>query len=85
MLIDIKMAIKWFCENHKHKFYSVNYKKNMVVSDVCSGCFEIKFLLVSDVFVVTEAGRFKEMYHPKHCTTLLLGGMITVLIYSTKN
>jgi len=42
MLIDVKMAIKWFCENHKCNFYSVNYKKNMVVSDLCSGCFEIK-------------------------------------------
>ena len=42
---------------------------------------------VSDVFTVTEAGRVNEMYHPKHCTTLLLGGMITVcvLIQSNKN
>ena len=80
MLIDIKMAIKWFCENHKCNFYSVNYKKNMLVSDLCSGCFEIKFPSVSDVFTVTEAGRVKEMYHPKHCITLLLDGMITVLL-----
>jgi hypothetical protein len=51
----------------------------MVVSDLCSGCFEIKFPSL-DVFTVTEAERVKEMYYPKHCTTLLLGGMITVLI-----
>ena len=57
----------------------------MVVSDLCSGCFEIKFPSVSNVYTVAEAGRIKEMYHPKHCTTLLLGGMITVLILSTKN
>jgi len=52
----------------------------MVVSDLCSGCFEVKFPSLSDVFTVTEAGRVKEMYHPKHCTTLLLCGMIIVLI-----
>jgi hypothetical protein len=53
----------------------------MVVSDLCSGCFEIKFPSVSDVFTVIEAENVvKEMYHPKHCTMLLLGGMITVLI-----
>jgi hypothetical protein len=59
--------------------------KNIVVSDLCSGCFEIKFPSVSDVFTFTKAGRVKEMYQPKHSTTLLLGGMITVLIYSNKN
>jgi hypothetical protein len=57
----------------------------MVVFDVCSGCFEIKFPSVSDVFTVTEAGRVKEMYHRKHCTTLLLGGTITELAQSNKN
>jgi hypothetical protein len=51
-----------------------------VFSDLYSGCFEIKFPSVSDVFSIMDAGRVKEMYHPKHCTMLLLGGMITVLI-----
>jgi len=56
VLIDTKMAIKCFCENHKHNFYAANYKKNMVVSNLCSGCFEINFPSVSDMFTVTEAG-----------------------------
>jgi len=80
VLIDTKMAIKCFCENHKHNFYAANYKKNMVVSNLCSGCFEINFPSVSDMFTVTEAGWVKEMYHPKHCSMLQLGGMNTISI-----
>jgi len=52
----------------------------MVVSDLLSGCFEIKFPSVSDMFTVNEAGRVKEIYHPKNSTTLLLGGMVIILI-----